>query len=229
MTLTQIQKDLLFGTLLGDGNLHTNSSGGTWRYRATHAIVKKDYLFHKYGILKNLCGSPPFMEKKVDIRTGVALEKKTTFNYSFNTLIHPSLCFYGNMFYTYDKRTELWVKDVPIKIEQFLTPCGLAYLYMDDGSLKWLGHSNAMCICTESFSHDGVKRLQNALKHSFNIHTTVNKKQLKNPNQNGASREAYGLRVFIPEKSSADFRELIKPYLVDCMKYKVSDGQKGHL
>ena len=48
MKLTQLQKDLLFGSLLGDGNLQTNSNGKTWRYRAIHKSQHKEYLFHKY-------------------------------------------------------------------------------------------------------------------------------------------------------------------------------------
>ena len=44
--ITQQQKDLLFGTLLGDGSLQTEN-GNTWRYRALHKKDPKDYLFHK--------------------------------------------------------------------------------------------------------------------------------------------------------------------------------------
>ena len=50
-TLTTQQKDLIFGTLLGDGNLQTANNGRTWRYRAIQKKEHKNYLFHKYQVL----------------------------------------------------------------------------------------------------------------------------------------------------------------------------------
>jgi hypothetical protein len=116
-------------------------------------------------------------------------------------------------------------KDVPKNIKLYLTPAAIAYWYMDDGALKWLGHSNAMRICTESFSEEGVYRLKSALHLIetilFNIQT-----QLVRKTNLGSF---VGYRIAINEKNSAAFCELIKPYVIDCMCYKVSNGQKGHL
>jgi hypothetical protein len=230
--LQQQQKDLIFGTLLGDGNLQTENGGRTWRYRALHQYCRfsrttsspssfsktdhKDYLYHKYEILKPFCSSPPTYGEILDVRTNKTYKR----NY-FNTTQHASLNFFANMFYKNDSVTNTWIKDVPLNVEKFLTPAALAYFYMDDGAIKWLNHSNAMRICTESFSKDGVIRVQKALKSRFNVETTLTKKVLKD----GTT----GFRIAIPEKSSAVFREVIRPHLVDCMKYKVSDGNKGAL
>lgn len=219
MVLNDLQKDLLFGSLLGDGNLQTDNKGKTWRYRALQQSKHKEYLFHKYEILKPLCGGNtlPTESTVFDDRTGKEYKR-----WFFNTLFLPSLNFYGNMFYTYDQKKQKWVKDVPLNnVELFLTPRALAYFYMDDGALKWLGQSNAMRICTESFSPEGVIRIQKAIKKLYDIDTTLTNKTL--------STGLIGKRITIPEKGSAAFRELIKPYLVDCMKYKVSDGNKHHL
>lgn len=117
------------------------------------------------------------------------------------------------------------VKDVPIEIEKFLTPAAIAYWYMDDGSLKSLGHSNAMRICTENLSFDGIFRLERALKNLYGIQVTHVKKTKMVDDQ----KITTGLRIAINEKQSSSFRELIKPYLIDCMRYKVSDGHKNHL
>jgi len=214
--LTQNQKDILFGTLLGDGNLQTGNQGRTWRYRALHKARHKAYLFHKYEILESLCKSPPMYGEVLDSRTNQVYRR-----HYFNTVTNSSLNFYANMFYTYDRNLGKWVKDVPLNVQKFLTPKALAYFYMDDGALKWLKRSNAMRICTESFSNEGVTRIQNALKNRYNIKTTLTRKSL--------SDGSIGYRTAIPEESSATFREVIKPYLVDCMQYKVSDGNYGHL
>ena len=218
MTLTQLQKDLIFGSLLGDGNLQTSSNGRTWRYTAIQKSEDKQYLFNKYEILKNLCGVAvvPKENEILDKRTNKLIKR-----WSFNTLTNTSLKFFGNMFYRYDSNKQKWIKKVPLKIQTFLNPRALAYFYMDDGALKWLGHSNAMRICTKNFSLEDIHRIKKALKNLYNIDTNLTKKKLKN--------EEIRFRILIPEKNSNSFRELIKPYLIECMKYKVSDGNYGHL
>jgi hypothetical protein len=92
---------------------------------------------------------------------------------------------------------------------------------MDDGSLKWLYKSNAMRICTENFSYICVKRLQKAILNKFNINLTLTKFKKKSI--------IIGYRLYINEFNSKAFRELIKPYILESMKYKVSDGNKYHL
>lgn len=220
MTLKMIQKDLIFGTLLGDGNLQTFNNGRTWRYRALQKAAHESYLRHKYGVLQSLCNSPPSYGSTTDTCTGT-----TSNRWYFNTLVTPSLNFYANMFYTYDPVTQRWVKDVPLHVEKFLTARAVAYWYMDDGAIKYLGKSNGMRICTESFSYEGVNRLKAALFTKFGIVTTLTK---KSKTENGVT-VLVGHRMTIPEKSSTAFRQLIEPYLVDCMRYKVSDGNRGHL
>lgn len=212
--LSNKQRNLIFGSLLGDGNLQTFNGGRSWRYRALQQ--HKQYLFHKYEILESLCSSEPKFSRTTDSRT-----KKISERWSFNTQTNDSLRFYGNMFYTFDHKTQLWVKDVPLHVSKFLNTEALTYLYMDDGALKHKGKSNAMRICTENFSNEGVIRLNNAIIKNFNIETRVSK------HKSSSGRES--LRIFIPEAASKKFRELIQPYLVDCMKYKVSDGNYNHL
>lgn len=214
MVFSTKQQNLIFGSLLGDGNLQTFNGGRSWRYQALQQ--HKQYLFHKYDILESLCSSEPKFSQTTDSRT-----KKVSERWSFNTQTNDSLRFYGNMFYTFDRNKQLWIKDVPFHVSKFLNPEALAYFYMDDGALKYKGKSNAMRICTESFSEEGVIRLNNAIIKNFGIETRVSK------HKSSSGRE--GLRISIPEAASTKFRELIKPYLVDCMRNKVSDGNYGHL
>lgn len=216
MTLRQEQKDLLVGTLLGDGNLQSETKGRTWRYRALHKNEHREYLFHKYDVLKNLCNTEPHLSEVLDTRTNKVYKR-----WLFNTLVQDSLRYYGKMFYKYDPKTNRFIKDVPIPIEKILTPRAIAYWYMDDGSLKWLGNSNAMRICTESYNDHGVRRLKKALKTIYDIETQLTRKT----NQG----VLVGYRLAINERNSQPFRQLIEPYLIDCMRYKVSDGSQGHL
>lgn len=218
MTFTREQKDLVFGTLLGDGNLQTETAGRTWRYRALQKQEHAEYLEHKYAVLRSYCTSGPISGQVFDDRTG-----KIYSRIYFNTVVNSDFRVFGNMFYVYDKKLRKMVKRVPTNqvLAKFLTERALAYMYMDDGALKWLGHSNAMRICTESFIPEDVTRLRNVIFDKFNIVTSQSKKTIDGV--------YVGDRILIPEKSAATFRDLIKPYLVDCMKYKVSNGNKGHL
>lgn len=214
--LKQAQIDLLFGSLLGDGSLQpTSVKGNSWRYRVLQQALHEEYVMHKYELLKSFCGSTPsYSETSPDVRTGTVSKR-----YYFNTLTGD--CFKGIADLFYVKVGDQWIKRLPLNIEEFLTPAAIAYWYMDDGALKWRGHSNAMRVCTENFTIEEVARLQAVLLGLYGIRTTTTRKVLAN----GEVRH----RIAIPERSSAAFRELIKPHLVNCMRYKVSDGNRGDL
>lgn len=206
MTLTKEQKDLLVGTLLGDASMITKTKGRTWSYSIYHSLKQKDYLFHKYTLLKEICFSEPrFFEQT----NGKSLYS----GYNFNTLVHDSLRFYGNMFYKVSPETGKLYRGVPINIEKFLTPRAVAYWYMDDGYLKWSGKSNAMVLCTDSFHLFEVNRLRAALNNLYGIETQLNRKNSK--------VEFYGYRISINEKNSLLFRSLIKDYVLESMRYKL--------
>lgn len=205
--LNQEQEDLVVGSLLGDGNLQTSTpEGKTWRYRALQKKDQKSYLDHKYEILKSLCGSPPIFSDVFDSRT-----QKSYQRYYFNTLTHEGFHPYGHAFSQFDPEQGKWKKGVPANIHEILTPRAVAYWYMDDGSLKYLGKSNAMRICTESFSTEENEILRNAMFQNFNI-------SLGRVKKTNSKRVFVGYRLTIHEKESSKFRELIQPFLVQCMK-----------
>jgi hypothetical protein len=212
--LTLEQKDLIFGTLLGDANLQSFTKGKTWRYRAIHKAEHFEYILHKYEILKPYINMELIFSKIYDIRTFKYYER-----YYFNTLTDKSFRFFANLFYKWENNK--FIKVIPKNIEKFLTAKAIAYWYMDDGSLKWLGKYNAMRICTDNFDLTSIKRLQKALKQKFNIITSIIKKKKNNV--------ILGYILSINEKNSLDFIKLIEPYLIKCMRYKVADGNKYNL
>lgn len=130
---TELQCDLLIGTLLGEGHLQTVMQKATWRYQAAHGNSQKDYLFFKYHILQKFCKAIP--------RRTVYLDKcfnKEHIFWRFQTVALKKLAGIGQAFYFYDSSTK-FVKNVPFNIESFLTPRAFAFWFMDDGSLKKLG------------------------------------------------------------------------------------------
>jgi hypothetical protein len=205
--LTTEQKEVLVGSLLGDANLQTETAGRSWRLRMIQE--NKNYLFHKYEIFQNLCGTPPLKSQIFDQRTNKLYERWT-----FNTFIQPSFRFYAHQFYCFDPISGLWVKNVPMKISKLITPRAIAYWYMDDGSLKWKGNSNAVRFCTDSYSEEGVARLRKVLFDKFHLETTIQRKDGKP-------------RIATTEKAYPILRELVLPYLYTSMYYKFPDGNKG--
>jgi hypothetical protein len=211
--LSQEHKDILFGTLLGDGNLQTFSQGNLWRYRALQSKDQLEYLTHKYEILKDFCSTGIIYGEVWDERTG----KLTKRNY-FNTVVVEGFSLYAKMFYTYDENTGKYVKDVPKNVAEHLTPRALAYLHQDDGALKMKG-SAALRICTESFSQAGVQRLSDAIKANFGIETSLAPKYRE---VEGGLKEIAGYRLYIPTRSGKAFCDLIRSYVVESLEYKLS-------
>ena len=202
-SLNQEQKDVIVGSLLGDGNLQSLTKGKTWRYRAIQQANHKEYIQYKYNVLEPLCGIGPIYEEVLDKPSNTY-----TYRYSFNTRVSPCLKHYANLFYSFNPETGRFVKNIPKTIQQILTPRALAICYQDDGGLKWKGHGKAGRLFVEAFTQDEILRLIKAINSLYAIKTTIvphNK----------------SFRIYIPESSALDFYELIRPYMVPCMLYKI--------
>ena len=210
MVITSAQKNLLIGTLLGDGNLQTSSDGKTWRYRAIHKAIHEPYIRHKYDVLQTFCNLEPKLENLVDSRT-----EKIYSRFFFQTRTSDEFRYYGNLFYQKDEKGS-FKKVVPLNIESLLTPEALAYWYMDDGALKWRGKSNAVRLCTDSFSTPEITLLKKTLEKKFSLKVSIQRKDNIQ-------------RLCILEESYFKLRDLVLPYLLPSMYYKFPDGNKGVL
>jgi hypothetical protein len=70
MLLTDQQKEVLVGSLLGDGRLECRSKCGTARFRVHHAESQRELVIWKYKIFRNLTHGAPWstnwLDKRVD-------------------------------------------------------------------------------------------------------------------------------------------------------------------
>ena len=115
-------KEILFGSLLGDGKLELPPRGLNARFGFTQSLDKKDYFLSVLNSLEELCSIKYRIVSYFDKRT-----QKTYSNLNFWTKSLPVLNeFYFN-FYV-DK-----VKIVPLDLT-LLTPIALAHLIMQDGA-----------------------------------------------------------------------------------------------
>jgi hypothetical protein len=194
LKLTQRQRQIIVGKMLGDGHLETQNNGKTYRLKVEHSIKQKEYVDWFYQEFKEWILAKP--QKKRKIRNG-----KLSYNYWVNTLASGSFRFYAHQFYK-DKK-----KVIPKLIHRWLTPLSLAVWFMDDGSIKSKNHK-ARIINTQGFEKKEVLRLISALKSKFGIQSKLRKQK-------------DGYQIMILSESADEFARLIKNHLYNSMKYKI--------
>jgi hypothetical protein len=151
--LTQIQKSLIIGSLLGDGYVRIVKGRNNAFLEINHSIKMKEYVDWKYEILKDIVISPPKSRKG----------KGNRIAYRFFTRQHPQITELFNLFYVNGK------KIIPKNL--IIDPISLAVWYMDDGSK--CGTSNYY-LNTQQFNlYDQIKLLE-VLKNN-NIEARLNK------------------------------------------------------
>lgn len=97
------------------------------------------------------------------------------------------------------------VKIIPNNIQELLTPRGLAFWIMDDGSR----HGSGLHISVYSFSNEDVDNLMLTLQKKFNLKCSIHYNKDKKP------------RIYIFKESMVDLIALIKPYFIKGMLYKL--------
>jgi hypothetical protein len=140
--LSEKQRALIIGTLLGDG--HLNKRGNSYRLKIEHSINQKEYVMWKYNILKNVCltTKPPH----------------ETFNGGPTILFYTSSGSYleeiYHMFYKQDPLTGRFVKKItPELIENIpLNSLVLTSWFLDDGDVR--DNCYAGKLATQCFSKD---------------------------------------------------------------------------
>ena len=195
MLLTKKQKEILIGTMLGDGHLEKNGRGA--RLRVDHTLKQDDYVHWKYTEFKDFATAKPRV-----IRSFHKNSKKFYERSHFSTFTSDIFLKWQDLFYE-NKR-----KIIPTNIQSLLTsPLTLAVWYMDDGYKR--NDCNALRLNTDLFSLAEQHLLAQCLKENFGIDSKVHKKG-----------KSYCL--YVPQKSSEKFCQLVRPYMVGSLLYKVS-------
>jgi len=115
-SLTQLQKSVIIGSLLGDGYLRIIPGRKNAFLEINHSITAKEYVDWKFLMLKNICASGPKQRKGKNKRIA----------YRFFTRQHPELSELHKIFYRNKE------KIIPSNLN--LDPIILAVWFMDDGS-----------------------------------------------------------------------------------------------
>ena len=151
--LNEIQKQVLIGTLLGDGGLRFR--GKNCRLHIKHSINQISLVNYKREVFKNITSMKVNVFKQTIGGTDYSFAE-------FVTLTHPEFTKYYNLFYPSSKKV------VPESINYLLVkPLSLAVWVMDDGSAEYAGTS----LQTHSFTEGEVKRLIKTIFLNFGIET----------------------------------------------------------
>lgn len=156
--LTQYQKEVLIGTLLGDSSLRLNGVNPT--VSCAHCPKQKELTIHKAEIFKSLGAYYKYSIRNTpDKRTGKYYEC-----YTMRIGANPELKEWYLALYPNGK------KIIPMNlVKECFSEVSLAFMFMDDGSKTPCGYS----IATNCFTKDNIKEFQKFLEEKFNLHTTI--------------------------------------------------------
>jgi len=182
----------MVGLLLGDGTLRKKYEGGSTYFKFAQGQVNSDYLHHVFDIFKH--AGYVLMDAP---SPGKSVVKGKVYQwYQFSTQSIPA----------WNALHALWyvngVKVVPANIFDLLTPVSLAYWHMDDGG--W--NKGGINLNTNSFTKAEVTLLAEVLRTKFGLKCSV---QSRN-------------RLYIWSSSTAQFCDLIRPYVHPSMVYKIT-------
>lgn len=207
VAFTHDQEQLILGSMLGDANLHpwtmvSNKKSRTtlrgFRLTFAHSIKQLDYLLHKKAII----GGSEIGER---LSGHGATIKHFSFCHS------PSLRPYADLCLTDGK------KQVTTRWLDKLDWLGVAYWYMDDGSLiisknRRRNLRPEIQFHTESFTSAERELLRNMLRERFNLHTSLRKCNGDLTQQKIVSKH---------KEEVGDFLSSLRPHIIASMAYKI--------
>ena len=203
LVLTEAQREVLVGILLGDACLETRNAGRTYRVKVEQSARHEAYVRHLHAMFGAWVLSPPRL-RKCKASNGTECS-----SWVFNTVSHGAFRFYAQQFYVGTK------KCVPRLIHHWLTPRGLAYWYMDDGSMK-SAQSKGVLFNTQGFQRPDIERLIEVLEGRFGLQATIRS-------------QSDGWQIYVSGNSFERFLDLVNQYVIEEMRHKLPHARRTRL
>jgi len=159
-----------------------------------HCLEQTAYTLWKYERLQPIAGKSPKMVERYDRRT-----RKTYRSLRFYT--KAVLKQYRDDFYQ-DRK-----KRVPSHLGAVLDPLAVAVWFMDDGG-RGARTPRGLVFNTSCFSTEEQVLLQTIFRDRFGVVTSIH-------------RHGKGFQLYVRAESFSSFSELISPYLIASMRYKL--------
>ncbi len=193
LTMTERQRQILVGMLLGDAHLERQRGARTARLKIEHSLRQSAYVDWKYTEWRDWVRTPPRARERRN-RLGTV-----STNIGFTTLSHVELEEFRMRFYR-DHR-----KVVPVGLE--LTQLSMAVWFMDDGSRK-SSQCRGLYLNTQSFTSAEIQLLQTVIQRDVGVETTVRKQR-------------DGLQIYVPAPSASGMNAYIADEILPSMRYKL--------
>lgn len=220
VNLSDTQKSLIVGTVLGDGCLLRNNRpsmgirptrGRNARLRLYHGIHQSDYLRWKVSQLQPLFTAPIH----TFIREAFGKQHQAI---SAESRVHPFFTWLREEMYQPDSR-----KAITLNIAQFITIDALAVWFADDGCAFWrknkYGQWPAILLATDSLTYDSC------LLACEIIYTLTGTTFSVVPSR---SRNHQDWKLYLGKtKQVQQFIQAIGPYTPACMSYKFVKVQQS--
>lgn len=185
---SKINKEFIVGTLLGDGCIR--KSGKIPRLCLVHSKKHEQYFHWKLAQ----------MDRYFNLWREQKHKKKNSILLYSETLQHPGLIEFYNLFYSTGK------KIVPSSLDMYMTPYALTVWFLDDGTLN-SGTNHR--IYTNSFKYEEQVRLKSLLKRCFDL------------NANIIQRKDKQYILSFKRKDTVKLSNIIEPYVIPQMRYKL--------
>jgi len=191
--LTEFQKQVFLGHLLGDGNLHIGNDCKNASGKIEQCIKQKDYFLWKFEQLNILTNNKITYSSR-----DVFLDNRLIKTDSIQCYLpaHPLLTEY------YYKAYKDNVKTLTKDILRDFNDVALAVIFMDDGCK----YNNGYSICTNGFDLESIIEFKNMLFYRFNLHSIHSKK--------------HQIHI-LSEKDARKFEKIVSPYVIPSMEYKL--------
>ena len=192
--------DLIWGSLLGDA--HCNKRGNVC---FDHSVSATPYLFWKWELLRN----QGLLAEKSRPKLLVRRDKRNR-KFSFSVRFFTRNLYKRERQLLYLPEAGREIKSFPTleRVSQRWTPGALAIWYMDDGGPG--GNSKRGCVIDVTcWGASGRREIRRTFQETYQLETSFHSA--------GA-----GVKLFIPQRSYERFRDLIAPYILPSMFYKIS-------
>ena len=196
------QKEAIIGLMLGDASLQSQNKGKTYRIKFEWGDKNKAYVLHVFNLFDEWVLSQPHKKERLSLKGNLII------NWGFQTFSHKAFNYLAELFLL-DKGGKKGISEN--LVQDHLTPKGLAYWFMDDGGkLDYNKNSKnrSVVLNTHSFTDLEVENLCDQLSNKFELLCEVRSNKNKKI-------------IVIKDTSYSKFYQLINPYLLEEMKYKL--------
>jgi len=208
-SISQECKEFMLGSLMGDASIV--KQGPQYRFTVTHCPKQKEYLIHKKELLGELAQSdihttkhkaheiPVFIRGKFENRV-----IKDSISHIIHSKVHPYFAELREKMYNNKRKfVSKWHLDQ-------LTSRSLAYWIMDDGSADFCDNSYVINISTYCFTYEEHELIKKFFFDKFNVEMQLQ-----------PIKRGYGWTTRFRTIDSKKIRDIIKPFIPSCMKYKI--------